>query len=113
MGIISGRRYSFRTNDIDGGRSAADKMDDLQFVSRFELSFVPTSARCDVAIQFHGDTVRFKPKVFDELRERQPIRALLLLAVDDQGHTSSLADVLRGALWLPTFIAGLHSKCSP
>jgi len=77
-------------------------MHDLQAIAFPQRSFSPAVANRNFAIQLHRDAIALELQILDELRERSSVGALPRLAIDDDGHSSSLADkkgLLNGGLW--------------
>ena len=64
----------------------AHKVHYFQLVALAEHGLVPQLAADDLAVQFGGDAIGFHPKPLHKLGERERVRKLTFVAVQDYLH---------------------------
>jgi len=72
--------------------TAADEVHDLQAVAFMQQLFGPRPPSGNLPVEFHGDTVSLQAELFDELSQGKTIGTIFGIAIDDDGHVSSVAD---------------------
>lgn len=66
--------------------TTADEMHDFESIAIFYSGVSPSWSRNDLAIQFHGDTIRLHPQVFQKGLQRHCIGKIAGFAVDLKFH---------------------------
>ena len=77
--------------------SAADEVDDLEFVAFVERGLSPAVARHDVAIQFHGHAISFHAEGFQQRGEGKRCRSVAeipLFPIDLKFHDAEAGNLV-------------------
>src|SRR6185312_16121085 len=85
------------------GHSPAHEMHNLQPIAFLQLRLCPAVARSNVAIEFYGNAICLELQLLYQLRQGCTGGTIFRLSVDDDGHSSSVADSLISDVIQPAY----------
>jgi len=75
-------------------------MDDFEFVAVGKLGFIPTVPRNELAVEFHGNAVRFHAELLKEIGKRRKRAKFAVFAVYGEFHSATVARQTGGNVGL-------------